>query len=223
MSTDDNKLVTEQRTQFGKGAARKLRAAGKVPAVLYGHGTEPQHITLDAHSVFLVVRKANAIIDLQLGGESQLALVKDVQRNPVLQGVPAIEHLDLIIVKRGEKVTVDVPVHLEGEPADGTIANHEATSLSIEVEALHIPESIVVSIEGREEGSQILAGDVELPAGATLLTDAEALVVGIVVPAAPVLEDPDAEPAEADAEGEAAEGDAAEGESSDDASEAAAE
>lgn len=212
MSSDDNKLVTEQRTSFGKGAARKLRAVGKVPAVLYGHGTEPQHLTVDAHDVFMLVRKANAVLDLQIDGDSQLALVKDIQRNPVLQGVPAIEHLDLVIVRRGEKVTVDVPVHLEGEPASGTIPNHEATTLSIEVEALHIPESFTVSIEGLEEGTQILAGDVELPAGATLLADPESLVVGIVVPAAPVLEDPDAEPAEGEG-AEAAEGDAdAEGE-----------
>lgn len=208
MSTDDNKLVTEIRTGFGKGAARRLRAAGKVPAVLYGHGTEPQHLSLNGHDVFMLVRKANAVLDLQIEGASQLALVKDIQRNPVLQGIQAIEHLDLVIVRRGEKVTVDVPVHLEGEPAAGTIPNHESTSLSIEVEALHIPESIVVSIEELEEGTQILAGQVSLPTGATLLTDPEALVVGIVVPAAPVLEDEDAV-AEGDAEGgdaEAAEG-----------------
>lgn len=216
MSTEYDKLETEIRESFGKGAARKLRAVGKVPAVLYGHGTEPQHLAVDAHGLFLLVRRSNAIIDLQIGGKSQLALVKDVQRNPVLQGMPAIEHVDLVIVKRGEKVVVDVPVHLEGESAPGTIPNHESTALSIEVEALHIPDSITVSIEGLEEGAHILAGDVELPKGATLLTDAEALVVGIVVPAAPVLEDEDAEPAEGEAaeaaegeaEGEAAEGDA---------------
>ena len=131
--------------------------------------------------------------------------MKDIQRNPVLQGVQAIEHLDLVIVQRGEKVTVDVPVHLEGESAPGTITNFESTSISIEVEALHIPDSITVSIEGLEEGAHVLAGQVELPKGSTLLTDPEALVVGIIVPAAPVLEDEDAAPAEgetAEAEGE---------------------
>ncbi|WP_026373566.1 50S ribosomal protein L25/general stress protein Ctc [Agrococcus lahaulensis] len=189
MSTDDNKLATETRTSFGKGAARKLRAAGKVPAVLYGHGTEPKHLALDAHEVFLLVRRSNAILDLQVEGASQLALVKDVQRNPVLQGVDAIEHLDLLIVKRGEKVVVDVPVHLEGESAPGTIHNLEETSISIEVEALHIPDAITVSIEGLEEGAHVLARDVQLPSGATLLTDPEALVVGIMVPAAPSLEE----------------------------------
>lgn len=200
MSTDQ--LQADERTSFGKGAARKLRAAGQIPAVLYGHGTEPQHLALPGHAFMLLVRKANAIIDLQLASGSQLALVKDVQRDPVRQ---IIEHADLVIVKRGEKVTVDVPVHLEGESASGTIPNHEAVVLSIEVEALHIPESITVSIEGLEEGTQILAGDVALPEGATLLTDPEALVVGIVVPAAPVLEDEDAETAEGES---AAEGDA---------------
>lgn len=185
----DNKLETEPRTSFGKGAARKIRAAGKVPAVLYGHGTEPKHLTLDAHQVFLLVRRSNAILDLQVDGASQLALVKDVQRNPVLQGRDAIEHLDLLIVKRGEKVIVDVPVHLEGESAPGTINNLEETSLSIEVDALAIPDSITVSIEGLEEGAHVLAGDVQLPSGAALLTDPEALVVGIMVPAAPTLED----------------------------------
>lgn len=210
MSTDDNTLATDIRTKFGKGASRRLRAEGKIPAVLYGHGSEPKHLSLPGHDLYLLVRKANAVLDLTIEGESQLALVKDVQRNPVLQGVPAIEHVDLVIVRRGEKVQVDVPVHLEGESDAGTIPNHESTSLQIEVEALHIPESITVSIEGLEEGAQILAGDVALPGNATLLTDAEQLVVGIVVPAAPVLEDPDAEPAEGEA-GEGAEGEEGEG------------
>ncbi|MFP5251837.1 MAG: 50S ribosomal protein L25/general stress protein Ctc [Actinomycetes bacterium] len=216
MSTDDNKLSSEIRSSFGKGAARKLRAAGKVPAVLYGHGTEPQHLTFDAHDVFMLVRRSNAVLDLQIEGSSQLALVKDIQRNPVLQGVQAIEHLDLVIVQRGEKVTVDVPVHLEGESAPGTITNFESTSISIEVEALHIPDSITVSIEGLEEGAHVLAGQVELPKGATLLTDPEALVVGIIGPAAPVLEDEDAAPAEgetAEAEGEGESEESTEGES----------
>ncbi|KAA6430533.1 50S ribosomal protein L25/general stress protein Ctc [Agrococcus sediminis] len=216
MSTDDNKLSSEIRSSFGKGAARKLRAAGKVPAVLYGHGTEPQHLTFDAHDVFMLVRRSNAVLDLQIEGSSQLALVKDIQRNPVLQGVQAIEHLDLVIVQRGEKVTVDVPVHLEGESAPGTITNFESTSISIEVEALHIPDSITVSIEGLEEGAHVLAGQVELPKGATLLTDPGALVVGIIVPAAPVLEDEDAAPAEgetAEAEGEGESEESTEGES----------
>ncbi|WP_306232704.1 50S ribosomal protein L25/general stress protein Ctc [Agrococcus beijingensis] len=205
MSNEDNKLAAEVRTAFGKGAARKIRAIGSVPAVLYGHGTEPQHLTLNAHEVFLRVRHSNAIFDLQVDGKSQLALVKDVQRNPVLQGVQAIEHLDLVIVKRGEKVVVDVPVHVEGESAPGTITNLELTSLSIEVEALHIPDSITLSIEGLEEGAHVLAGDIELPKGSTLLTDPETLIVGIMVPAAPSDGEDEAAAPAAPAEGESAE------------------
>lgn len=216
MSSDHSKIAGEIRTSFGKGAARKLRAAGRVPAVLYGHGTEPKHLAFDAHDVFMLVRRSNAVLDLQIEGASQLALVKDIQRNPVMQGVQAIEHLDLVIVRRGEMVTVDVPVHIEGESAPGTITNLESTSLSIEVEALHIPDSITVSIEGLEEGAHVLAGQVELPKGSTLLSDPEALVIGIIVPAAPVLEDESAEPAEGgaaeadSASAEPAEGDSAE-------------
>lgn len=191
MSQD--KLTAEIRSEFGKGAARRLRAAGKVPAVLYGHGSEPKHLALPTHDTFLLVRYANAIIDLDIEGESQLALVKDVQRNPVLMGKDAIEHLDLIIVKRGEKVEVEVPVHLEGESAPGTINNLETTSLLLEVDALHIPESIVVSIEGLEEGASIVAGDIELPKGATLVTDPEQYVVGIIVPQLETESDADAE------------------------------
>lgn len=208
MSTDDNKLTTEIRESFGKGAARKLRAVGKVPAVLYGHGTEPQHLTVNAHDVFMLVRRTNAIIDLQIEGKSQLALVKDVQRNPVLMGVPAIEHLDLVIVQRGEKVTVDVPVHVEGEPVSGFIAIQDATSVSVEVEALHIPESFTVSVEGLEDGARIVASEIELPGGAELLTDGDTLVVAVQEPQLPA-EDEETEAAEGD-EAEAAEGDDAE-------------
>lgn len=176
---DDNKVIAEARESFGKGAARKIRAAGKIPAVVYGHGTEPQHVTLPAHQIGLLIRKANAVLDLQIAGKSQLALVKDVQKDPVHQ---IIEHLDLIVVKKGEKVQVEVPVHLEGEPAPGTIADLDAHTLSLEVEATHIPENVVVSVEGLEEGTQIHAKDVELPKGATLLSDAESLVVNVHTP-----------------------------------------
>jgi ribosomal protein L25, Ctc-form len=174
--THDNKLTAEVRTEFGKGFARRLRAAGKIPAVIYGHGTEPQHVALPGHETALIIRKANQVLDLQIEGKSQLALVKDVQKDPVHQ---IIEHLDLIVVRKGEKVTVDVPVHLEGEAAAGTAVNQDSTTLSLEVEATHIPESVTVSIEGLEEGAHIVAGDVKLPAGATLITDPETLVVGI--------------------------------------------
>jgi large subunit ribosomal protein L25 len=213
---DNNSVVAELRTEFGKGAARRIRAANKIPAVLYGHGTDPQHLTLPGHEVMLIIRKANAVLDLQISGKSQLALVKDVQKDPVHQ---IIEHLDLIIVRAGEKVTVDVPVHVEGESAPGTIVALDQTSLSVEVEATHIPDRFVVEVEGLEEGSHITAAEVKLPAGATLLTDPETLVVAINVPAVVDLPEPgEGEEGEA-AEGETAEAGEAEGESSDESAE----
>lgn len=196
---DDNRIAAEVRESFGKGAARKLRAIGRIPAVVYGHGTDPQHLSLPGHEVALLLRKANAVLDLDIAGTSQLALVKDVQKDPVKQ---LIEHIDLIVVRRGEKVTIDIPVHLEGEPAAGTIANLDTTTLSIEAEATHIPERIVVDIEGREEGTQISAGELTLPSGSTLITDPETLVVGIVVPQLDLTSDADDTDSESDAEGD---------------------
>ncbi|WP_438855129.1 50S ribosomal protein L25/general stress protein Ctc [Agromyces sp. M3QZ16-3] len=209
---EDNKVVAELRESFGKGAARKIRALDKIPAVLYGHGTDPKHVTLPGHQTALLIRKANAVLDLQIEGKSQLALVKDVQKDPVHQ---IIEHIDLIVVKRGEKVQVEVPVHVEGEPAAGTIADLDAVTLSLEVEATHIPENVVVSVEGLEEGTKLLASDVELPKGATLVSDPEMLVINVHVPQKVDLgEEPEAAegeeaaaaaPAEEAAEGESAE------------------
>ncbi len=175
--TSSNHLVTEIRDTFGKGVARKIRAAGKIPAVIYGHGTDPQHVTLPGHEVSLILRKSNQVLELDIQGKIQLALVKDVQKDPVRQ---IIEHIDLVVIRKGEKVTVDVPVHLAGESAPGTTVNQGANTLSLEVEATHIPESLVVNIEGLEEGAHILAKDVPLPSGATLITDGDTLVVGIV-------------------------------------------
>jgi large subunit ribosomal protein L25 len=190
----DNHLVAELRTSFGKGAARKIRALHKIPAVIYGHGTEPQHVTLPGHEVAL-------ILELDIAGKSQLALVKDVQKDPVRQ---IIEHLDLIVVRKGEKVTVDIPVRVEGEPVQGAVANQEATTISIEAEATHIPEFIVLSVEGVEDGTQILASDLELPTGSTLISEADTLVVNVVIPTEIDLgegeESTDEAPAEAAAE-----------------------
>ncbi|MRX45512.1 50S ribosomal protein L25/general stress protein Ctc [Agromyces kandeliae] len=209
---EDNKVVAELRESFGKGAARKIRAAHKIPAVIYGHGSEPKHVTLPGHQTALLIRKANAVLDLQIEGTSQLALVKDVQKDPVHQ---IIEHIDLIVIKRGEKVQVEVPVHVEGEPVSGTIADLDAHTLLLEVEATHIPENVVVSVEGLEEGTQLLAKDVELPKGASLITDTDVLVVNVHVPqkvdlgeepeAAEGVEAVEAEAAEESAEGESAE------------------
>jgi large subunit ribosomal protein L25 len=176
-----NHLLTEVRESFGKGAARKIRATGKIPAVIYGHGTEPQHVTLPGHEVSLILRKSNQVLELDIQGKTTLALVKDVQKDPVRQ---IIEHIDLVVVKKGEKVTVDIPVHIEGESFAGTIANLDAQTVSIEAEATHIPEHIVINIDGLEDGTHIYAKDLELPKGSSLLSDPELLIVGIVHPQA---------------------------------------
>jgi large subunit ribosomal protein L25 len=214
---DDNKLVAEARTEFGKGFARRIRMAGKIPAVIYGHGTDPQHVTLPGHEVGLILRKANQVLELDIAGKVQLALVKDVQKDPVRQ---IIEHLDLVIVRKGEKVTIDIPVHVEGEAAPSTTVALDANTLSIEAEATHIPERLVVSVEGLTEGTQILAKDVTLPEGSTLISDPDTLVVNITAQAEQDLGE--TEPAEAAAEGETAEA-AAEGDGEAAASEEAAE
>ena len=172
----ENKLVAETRTQFGKGAARKIRRDHKIPAVMYGHGSQPIHITLPGHEAMLALKQSNVLLTIVLDGKEELALAKDVQRDPIK---PVIEHIDLVIVKRGEKVVVDVPVHLEGEAAPETVVTTDHTSLQLEVEATHIPESITVSVEGLGAGTQILAGQVTLPEGSTLVTDPEALVVNV--------------------------------------------
>jgi large subunit ribosomal protein L25 len=172
----DNKLVAEKRTQFGKGAARKIRRDHKIPAVMYGHGSEPVHITLPGHDTMMALKVANALLTIVIDGDEQMALAKDVQRDPIK---PVIEHVDLVVVRRGEKVTVDVPVHVEGEAAAETVVTIDAQTVQLEVEATHIPENIVVSVEGLEAGTQIKAADLELPAGATLVVDAETLVVNV--------------------------------------------
>jgi large subunit ribosomal protein L25 len=171
------KLTAESRTEFGKGAARRLRRAHKIPAVLYGHGTDPVHVALPGHATMLALKHSNTLLTLDLGnGTTQLALPKDVQRNPV-RG--EIEHVDLVLVRRGEKVTVDVPVHVTGEPAGDGLTTLELTTLSLEVEATAIPQAVEISVDGAEEGTQIHAGQITLPAGAALITDPEALVVVI--------------------------------------------
>lgn len=177
--SDDTRVVAEHRDSFGKGAARKIRAAGKVPAVIYGHGGEPQHVSLPGHQVSLILRKANAVLELELDGKTQLTLVKDVQKDPVLQ---IIEHLDLIAVRKGEKVEVEVPVHVEGEPFPGTLVQVELATVRLEVEATHIPERVVVNVEGAEEGTQVHAREITLPTGASLIDEPDLLILHITVP-----------------------------------------
>ena len=176
---DNKSMVAERRTEFGKGAARKLRQAGKVPAVIYGHGEDPTHVSLPAHEMMLLARQANPVVELAIEKDSKLVLVKDVQRDPVRQ---IIEHVDLVVVRKGEKVTVEIPVHVEGESFSGTMVQLEHQTLTIEAEATHIPEFVVVSVEGLHEGAQVHASDVSLPAGSSLVSDPHTLVLSIHSP-----------------------------------------
>lgn len=191
------RLIAESRTEFGKGFARRIRRAGKVPAVLYGHGTDPRHLSLDAREFAHALKGgANTVLTLQLDGGDALALPKSVVRHPLRD---YFEHVDLLLVRRGEKVTVDIPVVIEGEAESGTLVLNDLTTLSVEVEALSIPEGLSVDLTGATAGTQILAGDVRLPAGASLVTDPEALVVSVqTAPTAEELE-AETEAAEADA------------------------
>ena len=173
------KLVATTRTEFGKGAARRLRRADQVPAVLYGHGSDPLHVALPGHQTMLAVKQANALFAIELDGKTTLAITKDVQRDVVKN---TIEHVDLLIVKRGEKVTVDIPVTVVGESAPGTIHVVETQTLSLEAEATHLPNVIEVSIEGLAGGSSVTAGEITLPEGSTLLSDPDQTVVAISVP-----------------------------------------
>ena len=202
----ENHVDADIRTSFGKGAARKLRAAGKIPAVVYGHGAEPLHVAIPAHETTLIARRANALIDLKMTDSQQLVLIKDIQRDPVRQ---IIEHVDLVIVRKGEKVTVDIAVHIEGDPVSGTMVQLEHNTISVEAEATHIPESVTVNVEGFAEGTQVRASDIALPDGSTLVSAAEMLILTVQQP--PKAEE--AAPA-ASEEGDAAASD----ESSDDSS-----
>jgi large subunit ribosomal protein L25 len=189
------KLIAELRTEFGKGAARRIRRADKVPAVLYGHGTDPIHIALPGHETLLALRTANALLSIEVDGSSQLALPKQVQRDPLRH---TIEHVDLVIVRRGEKVTVDVAIHLVGEAGPDTLVVVDHNTVPVEAEATQIPTQIVVSIEELPPGTQILARDLQLPDGSTIDLDPETLIVNITN--APTAEALEAELAEAEAE-----------------------
>ena len=196
--SDKNTVDGDIRTTFGKGAARKLRAAGKIPAVVYGHGAEPLHVAVPAHETTLIARRSNALIDLKLPGDDQLVLIKDIQRDPVRQ---IIEHLDLVVVRKGEKVTVDIGIHVEGEPYPGMMVQLEQNVVSVEAEATNIPEFVTVSVEGLTAGAQIHAGDIALPAGTTLVGAPENLILAIHEPSKAVDDEPVAEGAGAAASG----------------------
>ncbi|RBY78002.1 50S ribosomal protein L25 [Blastococcus sp. TF02-09] len=203
----DFRLEAEIRTEFGKGSARRTRRAGRVPAVLYGHGQDVVHLSLPAREFAAALRNggSNALLTVVLDGKEQLALTKAVQRDPIKR---VHEHVDLVIVRRGEKVTVDVPVLTTGETDVDTLVSIELNTVSVEVAATAIPESIEVDVTGRGAGQGVTAGELALPSGATLLTDPEALVVNLMAaPSAAALE-AELEAAEAEAGIEREESDA---------------
>ncbi|SEH66351.1 large subunit ribosomal protein L25 [Mycolicibacterium rutilum] len=185
-----NNLTASVRTETGKGASRRARRNGKVPAVLYGHGSDPQHLELDGHDFAAVLRHAgtNAVLTLDIDGKEQLALTKALDIHPIRR---TITHADLLVVRRGEKVTVEVNVVVEGDAASGTLVTQDANTIEVEADVQSIPESLTVSVEGAEVGTQFTAGNIELPSGVSLVTDAETLVVNVV--AAPTEEDLEAE------------------------------
>jgi large subunit ribosomal protein L25 len=191
------KIKAESRTEFGKGAARRIRREHKVPAVVYGHGNDPIHLSLPGHETMMALKHggSNALLELDIEGSPQLALTKQVQIDPIRR---TLEHIDFVAVRKGEKVTVDVGIHLTGNAAPDTLVVTENTSISLEAEATNIPEWVEVSIEGAAVGTQIHASDLTLPEGSTLLTDAETLIVNITN--APTAEEVDAELTEAEAD-----------------------
>ena len=173
------RIDAETRTEFGKGAARRVRRAGKIPAVLYGHGTDPQHLSLPSLEFARALRELgrNAVLTLSIGGRPQLALTKTVVQHPIR---PYIEHVDLVVISRGEKVGVEVQVVVTGDAAVDTLVTQELNTIEVEADVSNIPEQIEVSVEGLVAGTQIHASDVPLPEGTTLRTDPEILVANVV-------------------------------------------
>jgi len=172
------KITAEKRTEFGKGAARRIRRDHKIPAVVYGHGNDPIHLTLPGHDTMMALKHggANALLELDIDGDSQLALTKQVQVDPLRR---VLEHIDFVAIRRGERVTVDVPVHLTGDAASETPVTTENSTIQVEALATNIPEYIEISVQGLGVGTQIHASDLQLPEGTNLLTDGDALVVNI--------------------------------------------
>jgi large subunit ribosomal protein L25 len=204
----DFRLEAEIRTEFGKGSARRTRRAGRLPAVLYGHGQDVVHLSLPAREFAAALRNggSNALLTVVIDGKDELALTKAVQRDPLKR---THEHVDLLLVRRGEKTTVEVPIVLIGDVAVDTIPNQQLNTVSIEADATNLPDSIEVDVSGRSAGQNITAGDLVLPPGSTLVTDAEALVIGFLgAPTAEALE-AELEQAEAEAGIEREESDAA--------------
>ncbi len=215
----EEKIKAETRTEFGKGAARRIRRDDKVPAVIYGHGNAPQHVTLPGHDTMMALKRggSNALLYIDVEGTEVLALTKQIQSDPI-KGF--LEHLDFVEVKKGEKVTVDIPIHVTGEARSDAMVVSDLNVVSVEAEATNIPDFIEISVEGAVAGFHVLAKDLDLPTGSLLLTDDDALVVNVVH--APTAEEVEAELEEAEAEvgierdesdEESAESEAAEGDS----------
>jgi large subunit ribosomal protein L25 len=204
-----NQLRVLVRTETGKGASRRARRDGKIPAVLYGHGTDPQHLELPGHDFAAVLRHSgtNAVLTLDIQGKQQLALTRALAIHPIRR---TIQHADLLVVRRGEKVVVEVTVDVEGEAVPGTLVTQETSTIEIEAEALSIPEELTLSVEGAEPGTQFTAGQIALPSGVSLVTDPEQLVVNVVV--APTAEELEGEGAGEVSEPVAATGEVAEAE-----------
>lgn len=215
-----NNLSAQVRDTTGKGASRRARREGRVPVVLYGHGTDPQHLELNGHDFAAVLRNSgtNAVLTLDIDGKEQLALTKAIEIHPIRRN---IQHADLLVVRRGEKVTVDVTVVVEGEAVPGTLVTQDAGTIEIEADALSIPQQFTVSVEGAEEGTQILASQIELPSGVTLIADPETLIVNVV--AAPTAEELESEGGGASLEEQAEEAAEAQSEEGESEGEAAAE
>ncbi|MFE2110194.1 50S ribosomal protein L25/general stress protein Ctc [Kitasatospora sp. NPDC059463] len=191
------RLAAETRTEFGKGAARRARRAGFVPGVVYGHGHAPVHLNLPGHDLMMALKTPNALLVVPIEGKDEYVLPKAVQREAIKR---TIEHVDLLLVKRGEKVTVEVPVHTEGELAPGgNLLEHVLQALPIEAEATHLPEAVTVSVEGLEAGASVHAKDIALPNGVSLAVEADAVVLQVIAAQAAPAEDEAAE-AEAGAE-----------------------
>ncbi|MET9417634.1 50S ribosomal protein L25/general stress protein Ctc [Streptomyces klenkii] len=207
------KLTAETRTDFGKGAARRIRKEDKVPCVIYGHGAEPRHVSVNGHALLMALRTPNVLIKLDVGGKHELVIPKAVQREAI-RGF--LVHVDLLIVKKGEKVTVDIPIHTEGELAPGgNLLEYILNALPVEAEATHIPEGVTISIEGLEAGHTIHAKDIPLPRGTSLAVDGEDAVLQIVAAQTEPVEEEEAEEEEEAAAAEGApeeEGAAPEGE-----------
>ena len=195
-------LKAQDRTEFGKGSARQARRAGQVPAVVYGHGTEPRHLLLEEHATRLALRSNdNALVELDIdGGETLLALAKDVQRHPIR---PGVQHVDFLLVDRNERVDVEVPVTVIGEAAPGTIHMIEAATVMVSAPAVSVPEAIEVDITGVAAGTVLTVADIALPQGITAVSDAETAVVNVANEHAVASEVPEVVPAEGDAEAEA--------------------